>query len=106
MVVTPFEPIERNRRPIGSTLTADSGTAGAELRRAVPPKLGRLYLTVMRPFMPAAAWPLTVQRYSYLPALVRLTVSVALLPGVTIGVTLPVHAFAVPPLLLEQSLKS
>ena len=56
--------------------------------------------------MPAAAWPGTVQRYSYLPVFVRFTTSVALLPAAIIGVALPAHAVAVPPLLLEQTLKS
>src|ERR1700760_4589033 len=58
------------------------------------------------PFIPAAACPETVQRYSYLPALATFTVSVALEPGLIIGVTLPLHVFAVPPVLAAQSSKS
>src|SRR5581483_5930634 len=49
--------------------------------------------TPMRPFMPAAAWPATVQRYSYLPLFVSFTVSVALSPWCRIFVTLPTQAF-------------
>ena len=57
--------------------------------------------------MPAAAWPGTVQRYSYVPERRNVTLSVFDCPGETSGVLLPVHVFAViVPLLLEQTLKS
>ena len=46
------------------------------------------------PFIPAAAWPGTVQRYSYVPALRTLTVSLAEAPGEIRAVFLPVHEVA------------
>src|SRR5579871_6901778 len=54
--------------------------------------------------MPPAAWPGSVQRYSYVPALAMVTVRVADLPGESTAVAFPEHAFAVPPLV--HSLKS
>src|SRR5581483_11654530 len=51
--------------------------------------------TPIRPFMPAAAWPDTVQRYSYRPFFLITTVIVADFPCFSTGVALPVlHAFA------------
>src|SRR5581483_11954204 len=113
--------IKRDRRCIEETLTLAAARVSTEPlprrpRRAMGGKAARRaarpaeklapYLTVRMPFIPAAAWPGTVQRYSYLPGFVTVTFSVAVFPGATIGVTLPAQLVPVPPLLLEQSLKS
>src|SRR5207249_226139 len=45
----------------------------------------------IRPFMPAPACPGTLQRNSYEPVFLKVTVSVALLPVFNRFVTLPVH---------------
>ena len=47
----------------------------------------------MSPFMPAAACPGMLQRYSYLPAFKIVTVNVAVCPGCRVFVTLPTHVF-------------
>src|SRR4029077_4770092 len=39
--------------------------------------------------MPASAWPGTVQRYEYLPFFLKVTISLAVLPGWSSGVCLP-----------------
>src|SRR5579862_8743092 len=51
--------------------------------------------TPIRPFIPAAAWPLTSQRYSYFPLFVSFTVRVAVSPWWSSFVTSPTHAFFV-----------
>ena len=55
------------------------------------------------PFMPAAAWPGTVHRYSYVPFL-RPTIMRPDFPGARSGVTVPTHEFDVPPVGLAQIL--
>src|SRR5262249_12495763 len=58
------------------------------------------------PFMPAAAWPGTAQRYSYLPFFKNTTVIVAVCPCFRVTVDLPVHEFlAVVDTGTEQTLK-
>ena len=47
----------------------------------------------MSPFIPPAACPGMLQRYSYLPAFVILTVNDAVCPGFRVFVTLPTHVF-------------
>src|SRR5579862_1447993 len=46
-----------------------------------------------RPFMPFAAWPETVQRNSYLPFVLNVTVIVCDLPGASTFVAMPTQAF-------------
>ena len=47
----------------------------------------------MSPFIPAAAWPGMLQRNSYLPAFLIVTVNDADCPGFRVFVTLPTHVF-------------
>src|SRR5437870_3672268 len=47
------------------------------------------YLTVRTPFIPAAAWPGTVQRYGNLPFFANLTTRLAFLPGLSSGDLMP-----------------
>ena len=56
--------------------------------------------------MPPAAWPGTVQRYSYVPAFLNVTLRVVDLCGRTIGLVLPTQLFAAPPFGLEQIFRS
>ena len=49
--------------------------------------------TPMSPFIPPAACPGMLQRYSYLPVFVMLTVNDAVCPGCRVFVTLPTHVF-------------
>ena len=63
-------------------------------------------LTLIRPFIPAAACPGTVQRYSYVPLSVAVTLSVADWPGLSCFVVRPLHEFASGLLRAEQRLKS
>lgn len=56
--------------------------------------------------MPAAAWPATVHRYSYVPFLVKWTLSFVDAPGLTSTLVVPAQALAKPPFELEQTLKS
>jgi hypothetical protein len=53
-------------------------------------------VTFSRPFIPAAAWPGTVHRYSYVPAFATVTVSLADWPGeISAGIFLPAQTVAV-----------
>ena len=60
----------------------------APCRRPREPRSVARYLTVSVPFMPAAAWPGTVQRNAYLPFF-RVVLSVAALPVLSMRVFLP-----------------
>src|SRR4029079_8782044 len=57
-------------------------------KRSSRPGPAERYLTVRVPFIPRAAWPGTVQRYLYFPAL-KVTVSFTLLPCEMSAVFLP-----------------
>src|SRR5215216_3471798 len=74
---------------------------------AVPPAAFAVFCSAVvtatpiptRPFMPAAACPVTEQRNSYLPLFERVRVSVADCPCFRIGVFLPVQEFLAAPAL-------
>ncbi len=63
-------------------------------------------MTFRRPFIPPAAWPGTVQRYSYVPAVLKITRSVALPPGEMTGVWTPAHELPSPRVCFEQTRKA
>src|SRR5262249_25300306 len=71
----------------------EGGAAGRGVVSPSPPEAATATPTPISPFVPAAAWPGTVHRNSYLPFLERTTVRVADSPGLSTFVRLPRQAF-------------
>src|SRR5205823_7759713 len=82
----------REHRPLGRPAVSDPLARNRRVGRLHDrrrPHLGAraAYVALNVPFMPAAAWPITVQMYLWGP-FVRVTLSVADLPGAISGVFL------------------